>query len=181
MMTVDECIKNRRSIRKFTDEAVSHSILEEIIETASYSPSWKNSQVVRYIAVEGDLKNKIASDCTTSYSPNGTYIADAPIVVALTVIKGRCGFERDGSFSTDKKDSWQMFDAGIAAQTFCLSAHDKGLGTVILGIFDGAAVTSLLAIPDEQELVCLICLGHPAEQPATPKRKAVEHLLSYQL
>lgn len=29
-----------------------------------------------------------------------------------------------------------MFDAGIATQTLCLAAHSKGLGTVILGIYD---------------------------------------------
>ena len=52
-MTAKECIKGRRSIRKFTEQPIDHSLLEGIIETASYSPSWKNTQIVRYIAVEG--------------------------------------------------------------------------------------------------------------------------------
>lgn len=179
-MTVTECIKERRSIRKFTDAPVPHTLLEDIIETASYSPSWKNTQVARYIAVEGPLKDQIAREATAAYPPNGSYITNAPMLIAMTVIKGRSGFERDGSFSTDKGTGWQMFDAGIAAQSFCLAAHEKGLGSVILGIFDTELITSLLSLSDERELVALICLGFPAEHPAVPKRKTVNDILSYQ-
>lgn len=40
------------------------------------------------------------------------------MVVAVTVIKGRSGFERDGSFTTARGDAWQMFDAGVASEAF---------------------------------------------------------------
>ncbi len=46
------------------------------------------------------------------------------------------GYEHDGTFSTPQNDRWEVFDAGIATQTFCLAAHAKGVGSVILGIFD---------------------------------------------
>ncbi len=49
------------------------------------------------------------------------------MLIAVTFIKGRCGFERDGSYSTKKEDRWQMFDTGAACQTFCLAAKEKGL------------------------------------------------------
>lgn len=39
-----------------------------------------------------------------------------------------------------------MFDAGIAAQTFCLAARDLGIGTCILGIFDADAAGRLLEL-----------------------------------
>ena len=112
-MTAKECIKGRRSIRKFTEQPIDHSLLEGIIETASYSPSWKNTQIVRYIAVEGELKDKIADECTSSFPNNGAIIKGAPMLIVVTVIKNRCGYERDGSFTTRRGDSWQMFDAGI--------------------------------------------------------------------
>ena len=70
-MTAKECIKGRRSIRKFKSEPVDHALLSEIIETASYSPSWKHTQITRYIAVEGDLKDKIGAECTSAYQRNG--------------------------------------------------------------------------------------------------------------
>ena len=133
-MTAKDCIKERRSIRKFKAEPVDHALLSEIIETASYAPSWKHTQITRYIAVEGELKDKIAAECTLAYPRNGEIIAQAPLLIAVTIIKGRSGFERDGSYSTPRGDSWQMFDAGIASQSFCLAAWDKGLGSVIMGI-----------------------------------------------
>ncbi|HOO27757.1 MAG TPA: nitroreductase family protein [Lachnospiraceae bacterium] len=179
MQTLD-CIRKRRSIRKFTDEPVSHETLEKIVAAASFSPSWKNTQIVRYIAIETPaLKNKIASDCTVGFPYNAGTINAAPMLIAVTVMKNRCGYERDGSFSTNRKDTWQMFDAGIASQTFCLAAHELGLGTVIIGIFDDT-LSDLLKLPQDRELVNLICIGHPAEDPDVPKRKSVTDLLSYQ-
>ena len=62
-MTAKECIMTRRSIRQFSDKPVDEAILRDIIETASFSPSWKNTQITRYVAVKGDLKDKIAKEC----------------------------------------------------------------------------------------------------------------------
>ena len=106
-MTAKECIMGRRSIRKFKDTPVDHEVVNEIIEAASYAPSWKHSQIARYVAVEGALKDKIADECTDAYPHNGEIIKNAPMLICLSFIKGRSGFERDGSYSTDRKDSWQ--------------------------------------------------------------------------
>ncbi len=177
-MTAKECIKGRRSIRQFTDQPVSHEILADIVETASYAPSWKHTQITRYLAVEGETKEKL-SHCTSAYARNGEIIADAPMVVAVTIVKGRSGFERDGSFTTFRGDSWQMFDAGAASEAFCLAAYEHGLGTVIMGIFDQEEASRVLEIPDDRDLIALIPIGYPAEAPTAPKRKAVEDLLFY--
>lgn len=178
-MTANECIRGRRSIRQFTDKPVPHDVLANIVETASYAPSWKHTQIVRYIAIEGELKDKIASECTSSYPKNGEIMKNAPMVIAVTFIKNRSGFERDGSFSTPKEGGWQMFDTGIATEAFCLAAYEQGLGTVIMGIFDEAKAASLLGIPADRELAALIPIGYPAEEPVAPRRKPVEELLSY--
>ena len=178
-MTAKECIVGRRSIRQFTEQTVPHELLAQIVETASYAPSWKNTQITRYTAVEGVLKDKLASECTSIFPLNADRINSAPMVIAISVVKGRCGYERDGSFSTIKGDSWQMYDAGVASEAFCLAAYEQGLGTVILGLFDVAEASALLEIPADQELVALIPIGYPAEAPVAPKRKTVEDLLSY--
>lgn len=177
-MTANECIRNRRSIRRFTDRPVSHELLAQIVETASYAPSWKNTQIVRYVAVEGEKKAALAK--CTDWSGNTAIMENAPMVVAVTLIKGRCGYERDGSFSTSKGDRWQMFDAGIASEAFCLAACEQGLGTVIMGLFQEEEASRLLELPEDRELAALIAVGYPAESPAAPKRKAAEELLSYQ-
>ena len=174
-MTVTECIETRRSIRRYRPDPVDHSLLESIVALASYSPSWKNTQITRYTAIEDpSLLKEIADRYTPEYNAN--IIRQAPVLIAVTFIKGRCGFERDGSFSTKKEDRWQMFDAGAACQTFCLAAKDKGLGTVIMGIFDEDGISDLLHIPKEQELGALIAIGYPDIDPEAPKRKSVEEL-----
>ena len=178
-MTAKECITGRRSIRRFTDRPVSHELLSRIVETASFAPSWKNTQITRYIAVEGEAKAALAK-CTSIYPGNGKIMENAPMVIAVTILKGRSGYERDGSFSTPKGDRWQMYDAGAAGEAFCLAACEQGLGTVIMGLFDEEEATKLLELPEDRELVALIPIGYPAESPAAPRRKAVEDLLSYQ-
>lgn len=178
-MTAQECIKGRRSIRQFKEDKIDHALLSEIIETASYAPSWKNTQITRYIAIEGELKDRIAAEGTTPFPNNGKIIQNAPMLIAVTVVKNRCGYERDGSFTTPRKDTWQMFDAGIASQTFCLAAYEKGIGSVILGIFDQEKIESILQIPETQELVALIPVGYAAEEPTAPRRKPVDDLLSF--
>lgn len=178
-MTAKECIINRRSIRRFKPDAVDTQLLKGIVETASYAPSWKHTQITRYIAVEGALKDKIADEGTKMFPNNGNIIKNAPVLIAVTVIKGRSGYERDGSFSTDRGDGWQMYDAGVASQTFCLAAHEAGLGTVIMGIFDRPVVSSLLQLPEDRELVALIPIGYADEEPVAPRRKPVDELISF--
>ena len=179
-MTAKECIEGRRSIRKFLEKPVERSVLQDIVATASYAPSWKNTQIVRYIVVDDPvLKNKIATDCTTLYPANADRILSAPAIVVVTALKNRCGFERDGSYSTHRGDGWQMFDTGIASEAFCLSAYEHGLGTVILGLFDDDKVMNLLSIPEDREVITMIPIGYPAEAPVAPKRKAVDELLSF--
>lgn len=177
-MNVNECITSRRSIRKYKPDPVDHSLIESIVSMASYSPSWKNTQITRYIAIDGSsILKKIADDCTPVYNSN--IIQQSPMLIAVTFIKGRCGFERDGSYSTKKEDRWQMFDVGAACQTFCLAAKEKGLGTVIMGIFDEDKITELLEIPEERELAALIAVGWPDIDPEAPKRKSVDDLLQF--
>ena len=177
-MDTTQCIQTRRSIRKYKPDPIDHTLLESIISTASYSPSWKNTQITRYIAIEdSSILKKIADDYTPSYNSN--IVSQLSMLIAVTMVKGRSGFERDGSYSTKKGDRWQMFDAGVACQTFCLAAHEYGLGTVIMGVFDESGISSLLDIPKERELAALIALGYPDIEPSAPKRKTVEDLLQY--
>lgn len=172
------CIEGRRSIRKYKNEKVSHEVVEKIVEAASMAPSWKNTQIARYVVIEDEgMLEKIAAECTNDF--NAKTIRSAAALVAVTIIKNRCGYERDGSFTTVKGDSWQMFDAGVATQTFCLAAHNYGVGSVIMGIFDYDKVAELIEMPETQEMTALIAIGYPDEEPEAPKRKSVADLVSY--
>lgn len=175
-----KCIETRRSIRKFKDEAVSHEVMEAVVKEASFAPSWKNSQVVRYVVVENqEIKSKIANDAVLGFTYNTGTIEKAAALVVVTMIHGRSGFEKDGSYTTSKEDRWEMFDAGIATQTFCLAAHEKGIGSVIMGIFDENKVAELISLEEGRKVAALIAVGYPDEEPAQPKRKEVGELVRF--
>ena len=74
-MQVDVCIQTRRSVRKYSDQDISGDTLREIVDLARFSPSWKNTQVVRYHVVKNaDLKEKIAQNCVLGFDFNAKTI-----------------------------------------------------------------------------------------------------------
>ncbi|MFZ5906791.1 MAG: nitroreductase [Nitrospirota bacterium] len=59
-MDAIECIKSRMSIRKFKPDPVLDDILVEIIESAKWSPSYKNSQPWEVAVVSGEKKESLS-------------------------------------------------------------------------------------------------------------------------
>lgn len=179
-MEAIKCIKERRSIRKFKPELVDRDIVKEIVDVAAYAPSWKNSQIVRYILVENrQVIDKIADECVMGFEYNKKTLKGAPELVIVTAVIGKSGYEADGSFTTPKEDKWESFDSGIACQTFCLAAHDKGVGTVIMGVFDEYKVAEIVEIPQGQKIVAFIAMGYAAEDKVNgPKRMSNDELLT---
>lgn len=175
-----KCVEGRRSIRKFTKQKVEHEKFEKIVSIASFSPSWKNTQIVRYTLIEDkQIIDNIADNCVMGFKFNSDTIKNAPALILVTMISGRCGYEKDGSFSTSKEDRWEMFDAGIATQTLCLAAHSEGLGTIIMGIFDEKKLHEAAGVEENQKIAAIVGIGYPDENPAIPKRKNVDELISY--
>lgn len=179
-MELKECVQGRRSIRKYKSETVSEEAIKKIVAVATLSPSWKNSQTTRFIAIANDaLKKELAEKCVMDFEYNKKTILNAPMLVLVTTLSPRSGYERDGSPSTSKGTHWESFDAGIATQTFCLAAHEEGLGTVIMGIYDEAKVIDVAKIPEGQKVSAMIAVGHPDESPAMPKRKDADEILTF--
>lgn len=178
-MELKKAIETRRSIRRFEERAVEEDTLRELIRLASFAPSWKNTQTVRWHPItDRAVMSALANGPALGHPGNRDVIESAPLLLVETCISGRSGFERDGSYSTPKGDRWEMFDAGVAAQTLCLAAHDMGLGTVIMGAVDTVAVAETIGLDPARTVSCLIAVGYPDQQPLMPKRKTVEELLS---
>lgn len=174
MQTLD-CIKTRRSIRAFKKDTVSKKTIEQILDAAIMAPSWKNTQICRYTIISDRTKiDYLADNCMMDFTFNQNTLHGAPHLAVISMVEKRCGYERDGSFSTSKEDRWEMFDAGIAAQTFCLAGHDLGIGSVILGIFDEKKVAEAIALPGGQKIAALIAFGYAEGEVVAPKRKCVE-------
>ncbi len=55
-----ECIRNRKSIRKFKPDPVPREVLTEVLETARWSPSYKDSQPWEVIILSGEKKDALS-------------------------------------------------------------------------------------------------------------------------
>lgn len=178
-METIEAIKTRRSVRVYENRPIEKAVLEEVLEAALMAPSWKNTQTAGYVVVEHPelpLREQLMA-CLPPY--NARIVWTAPVIVVMTTVHGRSGFERDGSFSTKKEDRWEMFDAGIACQTLCLAAWEKGIASCIMGIYDEEKLPALLNVPEGQLVTAVVAMGYPAESPVCPKKKTLEEKVRY--
>lgn len=101
------------SVRKYADREIPQQVLEEIVDLARFSPSWKNTQVVRYHVIKNSrLKEAVAHSCVLGFEFNAKTILRCSALVLVTVVEKVSGYEPDGSFSTSQGDRWEMFDAG---------------------------------------------------------------------
>ncbi len=176
-MNTIECIKTRRSIRKFKSDTIPQKTIEMIISTAAWAPSWKNTQTARYIMLTGNEKNQFAEIALGGN--NRTITENAPLLIALCTEKYISGCNPDGSYRDRFGTHWESFDSGIACQTLCLTAHELGVGTVIMGIYDPQKAHEFLGLPDSIQVSALIAAGIPAEKPDPRPRKEISELMTF--
>ena len=175
-----ECIKSRRSVRKYSDQPVTREVLDKIFESVIYAPSWKNTQSVRYTVVDSpDLKEKIVEEAVLGFALNQKTISRCPVLLIQSTINEKSGRSPDGSVDTSKGDTWAMYDAGISAQTLCLAATAHGLGTVIMGVFDEEKLAPLINLPENETVTGLIAIGYPAGENKMPPRKPASEIVTY--
>ena len=159
-MEVFECIKTRRSVRRFEDRPVERETIQKIVDAAIWAPSWKNSQTPRYTVVDNrEIIDDIAENGCCDFAFNTKTLKQTPVLIVVSYVKGICGFEKDGSYSTDKKEGWQMFDAGVA--------------------YDSAYIQEKLGIPQTEEVAVLLAAGYEKFTPDAPTRKTAEDVLRF--
>ena len=172
-MELQTCIEQRRSVRKYKDQSVPRELIREIIRAATFALSWKNSQVSRYYVAEGDTKKELA---TYLGEFNGRNVQNAPVLIVSTVVDKRSGFTRAGEYETHLKDGFQYYDCGMQSMNLCLKAHELGLATLVMGIYDEAAIRKLFAIDESQIIVAVTAVGYADGETSMPKRKSVDDI-----
>lgn len=182
-MDAIEMIKERRSVRAFKNEKVSRETMREIIDIARWAPSWANYQVARYTLVDdAAIIGKLASDGVKGFIYNMNTLKNAKGVAVLSFVRGKSGKLDLGNeeYATSKTNVWEVFDAGLSCQTFCLAAHAKGVGTCILGVIDDESTSKIVGLPEEETVAALIVYGYEegAHVQPTP-RKEVDEILRF--
>lgn len=177
-----EAIKTRRSIRKFSDQPVEPEKLQAVLEAVQQAPSWSNRQCWSLVVVQDqEVRTRISElsfvesfFATYGYKSNPAQkgLAQAPIVLVACADPQQSGDLRG--------EQYYMADLGIASQNLMLAAHDLGLGTVFVGVFDEEQLKDLLGIPPQIRIVGLFPLGYPAgEAKGGPPRKPLAEFVHY--
>jgi len=173
-----EIIKERRSVRKYQEKEVSEDVLNQILESVQWTPSWNNTQCWEVIVIKDQAVREKLQATIAPKNPATKAIVAAPVLLALCGKLGTSGYYNDKV--TTKFGDWYMFDLGLATQSLCLTAHQLGLGTVIVGLFDHDRTKEILSVPEGYELVTLIPLGYPVKKSSPPKRKEIADFTHYE-
>ncbi|GLI37330.1 nitroreductase family protein [Geobacter hydrogenophilus] len=177
-----EAIRTRRSVRKFSDRPVEPDKLRAVLDAARLAPSWANMQCWRFVVVEDQATKAQISELSyveAYFGPKGyksnpaqKALTEAPVVIIACGEPPQSGELRG--------QQYYLTDVGIAAQNLMLAAHDLGLGSVFVGVFDEQQLGELLGIPAELRIVGLFPLGYPLEAPkAGPSRKPLDEIVHY--
>lgn len=168
--TMLESIKNRRSIRNYTNQEVSKEALQEVLEAIRLSPTWKNKQCFEILVVNNkEIQKQI-----------GELVKNNPCENAYTEATYTLVFLADPTRSGNRDEKpYYMADTAIAIEHAILSATHLGLGTCWVGIFPEEALKELLHIPAHLRIVALSPLGYPNETPDARPRRALEEFIHY--
>ena len=150
-----DLLRKRRSIRKFTGQAVEEEKIELLLEAALLSPSSKGNTPWHFVVVrDQDCISKLALA-----KPHGaSFLKNAPLVIAV------CG-------DSNRSDIW-VEDCSIATLLLHLQATDLGLGSCWVQLRlrahddnQSAAVytAELLGLPAHIQPLALVGIGYPAE------------------
>ncbi|MDP3058210.1 MAG: nitroreductase family protein [bacterium] len=143
-----DLLHRRRSIRKYHDEQVSKEHIDAILRAAMAAPSARNKQSWHFIVIEDrEMLNKL-----TEIHLYAQMLKEATLCIIV------CG---------DKENPFWVQDCSAATQNILLAATGLGLGSVWLGVHPNSQreneVASLCNIPEAYAPLCLIAIGHPAE------------------
>ena len=176
MMSIDEAIKGRRSIRTYKNNEVGENLIREIIEAATFAPSAKNGQQWRFTVLTGESKDnftdlyrnelgKLTFDVGSSFG-SCTMMEGAPVVIIV--------------WNTNEL-RWitEVHSVSAAIQNLLLKAHALGLGTCWIGdvFYTYEAVMDYFKKP--WKLLAAISVGWPDVKPGPRPRLSVDEVTEF--
>jgi SagB-type dehydrogenase family enzyme len=175
-MTLNQALATRRSIRAFSDQALTLEQVGQLLWAgqgvtdpqrvkrtapsagASYPLELYVAQhtgVARYDPANHQLQMLGDQDVRKMLGRQPAVTA-APLVIVIAADMGRIG----GRYG-ERAQSFVYLEAGHVAQNILLEATALGLGAVPVGAFDPKHVKEALKLPDNLEVLYIVPVGHP--------------------
>lgn len=165
-MELEQAIKTRRSIRRFSERPLEAGILEKIIDAARHAPSHCNSQGWKFIFIDDSkIKEKI-------FFAGGSYaIKNAPYGILVLY----------NTALSDNPEYRDWLQSGAAAiENMLLTMHDLGLGgSWICHLPNKRTLRKIFNIPKNYSPVAYVIFGYPKESPRpVPRRYSIKEILA---
>jgi hypothetical protein len=165
-------IKRRRSIRRYAREALSDTLLADILTAARLAPSAGNLQARDFIVVrDSNMKHELAKAAYGQF-----FVATAPVVLV-----GCANIGRSRIAYGERAELYAVQDATIAACYIQLAAEALGVATCWIGAFDEKRVSNALRIPLDVRPVLMLPAGYPAESPEPTVRMELSRFVRQEL
>lgn len=207
-MTVEEAIRHRRTVRRYTDEPVSSVDVRELLTLATQAPNVSNRQMWRFIVVVNpDLRRMLAevvrrrmdevagwpelsgqAQRVNVLREQALHFANAPAVLfcinqgyrtALDTALIEHGLKHWEAAAQFTYPDIQSISAALAY--FTLAAEERGYGTCWLTapLLAKKDLQIALELKPGEELVALLTLGRPAESPLPKERKRIDEIIDW--
>jgi len=168
-MDTFDCIRTRRSIRKFLPSKIPEEILYRILDAANAAPCAGNIQSWRFLITdEEDSKKVIAKACLDQ-----DWIETAPVIVLILSDNKLLKMEH----GERGEKLYDMQNAALAAGNLMLAAWHFGIGSTFVGAFTEAKLRKEFRIPDNIKIHAIIPLGYTAELPRPPGKIGINDLI----
>lgn len=159
---------NRKSVRVFSNQQISHQDKQTIYHAATQAPTAGNTQLYAMIEVSDQaIKDTLADTC--DHQP---FIAKAPLVVVFCadyqrLYEGMATFVDPSIRKPGIGDCFlAMADTFIAAQNAVVAAESLGIGSCYIGdiIENFETHQQLFDLPPYVIPVCMLVFGYPTVQ-----------------
>ena len=147
-----DLVKQRTSVRNFSQKPIEQAKLDYIMEAVRLAPSACNNQPWSFIILD---KKEDINKISEIYPRDG--FRTAPVCIVA------CGNHTESwKRSRDSKDHCDI-DVTIAVTHLTLAAAEQGLGTCWVCNFDAKKCSGILNLPADIEPVALIPIGYPSD------------------
>ncbi len=164
-------LKNRRTVRAYSEKVLDESLLNELLLTACRSSNTGNMQAYSIIVTRDAAQKQALAPAHF----NQKQVTDAPVVLTFCVDYHRIGQwcqQRNAAPGFDNLQAltYAAIDAVIVAQTFCVVAEEAGLGICYLGTttYNAETIIDVLGLPQLVLPITTLSVGYPKEPATTP-------------
>ncbi len=152
-METINAIMSRRSIRKFKSNAIEESLIKIILGAAMNAPSAGDGRPWHFVVIDERGKLDMIAE---KVDGDNVMFKNAPLAILILGDEEKQGFP-----------GFYPQDCSCAAQNIYLAAHDLGLGTVWIALWNvdsrTKGIREVIDLPDKLVPFAIFPIGYPDE------------------